>query len=348
MDLTKSLSEKVEFINNEKIHFQYKFNNDSKVLICFLPSAQANNGKIYSPVYHRASWHREFDQFNVIIFSDPALEHSLIPGCWFLSKEHDYIRYISATAEKYAKINDCNSIIYYGSSMGGFGALMCAAESNSAHAIAEIPQMDLRDYKIRSAIASIEKEILDGESLSDFHRKHPERVSVIDRFAKCKNKPPYLILTNNADPEFDEHINFLKETSMLSTGVLYQSQILVYPDPIGHKPLDKEYVSSIISNYAKTVDMQRSVDSEQIVPEMFEAHFDKESNTVSIIVKDSRIVSNIVFCAIYTTSLDGGEFKSEYISGTRIKLPHNLESGTVITPFIKYLNQRFSIKKITV
>ena len=72
--------------------------------------------------------------------------------------------------------------------MGGFGALMLAAELRHAVAVAEVPQLDMRNYPIRGAVSDLEGMAL-GCTLGEYYDLHPERVSVVSRFVSTRVIP---------------------------------------------------------------------------------------------------------------------------------------------------------------
>ncbi|NKR10649.1 hypothetical protein A5N16_16135 [Arthrobacter sp. M6] len=129
-------------------------------------------------------------------------------------------------------------LVLYGSSMGGFGALMLGAELQGAMAVAEVPQLDMRRYPIRGAIRSLERHVINQE-LETFYREHPERVSVFDRFEERRVVPRFKIVTNRADTGFQEQSEFLSELGSLKSAVefFYDNELHIVSEDIGHKPL---------------------------------------------------------------------------------------------------------------
>lgn len=132
--------------------------------------------------------------------------HEQLRGAWFLHPTVDVIASISSTTAALAQSIGATSVLIYGASLGGFGALSMAALLPNARAVAEVPQIDFGSWQ-QSAITEVEEFIL-GRPLHDHRADHPERVSVIARFHAAKRVPPYLIVTNTREPVFEEQLAF--------------------------------------------------------------------------------------------------------------------------------------------
>lgn len=119
----------------------------SSSLLVFLPSV---NGKGVYPYYPRQSWALELvDRYNVLYVSDP---YQLLPqyrnvgGSWFISP--DGRSTIDELARRMVAIKgdmDVGDIIFYGSSMGGYAAVVLSALVGGK-AVAECPQIYLRKH----------------------------------------------------------------------------------------------------------------------------------------------------------------------------------------------------------
>lgn len=216
------------------------FREGAKKIVCLLPSAQPNSH--INPIFHRWSWAFNLPDCHVISLSDPALYNADINAAWFLSgNETDNISAMAAVVRAIAmRVNVADdNIIFYGSSMGGFGALMLASCFDNAFAIAEVPQIDLKNYPVKGAISNIENHLLAGESLDSLSKRFPERTEVIARFLHSNRVPPLRIVTNAADSAFNEHIQFISDLMRLRTDVDSFGEISISVDSrnIGHKPL---------------------------------------------------------------------------------------------------------------
>lgn len=228
--------------NKRKIDAFCFFRENSSHLIVLLPSAQNKKNKL-NPVFHRWSWAYCFNNESVIAISDPSLYFSSeISSGWFISgDEKDLIVEIADFVKKISKALgiDESKIILYGSSMGGFGALMLASCLEGAFAIAEVPQIDLRRYGVKSALKDISNELLNGEDIGEYYQRFPERVSIIDRFLFQKRVPSFDIVTNSLDDAYLEQQEFYKKVSQIKNGISKKGDInfTVLSHDIGHKPL---------------------------------------------------------------------------------------------------------------
>lgn len=173
--------------------------------------------------------------------SDPALYSSPdVRAAWFMGTREDIIgalaSHIDAVAAKLSISNE--DIVLYGSSMGGFGALMISAELPGALAIAEVPQIDMRNYPVRGAIETLERHVVNS-SMGDFYKKYPDRVNVLDRFRSTEVIPRFKIVTNRADTGFQEQLHFMNELGGVAriAKTSYDHEIHIVAEEIGHKPL---------------------------------------------------------------------------------------------------------------
>ncbi|MDI3242494.1 hypothetical protein QK292_13155 [Arthrobacter sp. AL08] len=127
-------------------------------------------------------------------------------------------------------------VTLYGSSMGGFGALMIAASLPGARAVAEVPQLDLLQYPDPEALADVERLALAGTSLRNIEDKHPERVNVLARFRHSGRIPPFTLITNRADSAHSEALDFLASVNSIAPTMSSVGPTSVHqtPRPEGH------------------------------------------------------------------------------------------------------------------
>jgi hypothetical protein len=225
----------------------------SENIIVFMPSAQDRSQPPKIPVFHRWSWANEFPHSTIITLTDPSLYTTKGHASWFLAPEYniDHIEILSEFLEAIlSKTGLTGSRVYlYGSSMGGFGALMMSANVSNSHAIAEVPQLDLRSYPYKSVKKGLKDNILLME-VEDFYLNQPQKVSVLSRFLKFGKIPSFTLVTNTADDEYDRHHEFIKNLSEVSELVKSVGSwaLIVWPEPIGHAPLPRIHGVEIIKN----------------------------------------------------------------------------------------------------
>ena len=215
-------------------------------LIVLMPSAQpAPRNPEDPPRFFRWSWADAWPHDMVIAFADPALQSSLeLSGAWFINPQHDFIQIISELVKEKAtehriKLED---IVFYGSSLGGFGAISAAACLKGAKAVAEVPQIDFRDW-IPGPKKLVEKHIL-GESLDSFYDKFPERINVMERIHKSMHVPEILIITNPTEYCLDQQLKFAAESNALVNGATVK--IILTDLAKGHAPLERKQVAHLI------------------------------------------------------------------------------------------------------
>lgn len=247
------LKEKKEKFNKE-IHITKKlddlYNIDcfahlvegSEYLICAMPSAQSAKSEVQNPIFHRWSWYKHFKNVSFISMSDPALYKAKITGTWFMSDGNsDIIEEISKfICELVSIINiDLSKVIFYGSSMGGFGALMLATNLKETLAIAEVPQLDMRFYPFKSALNNIQQHLLEDKDFGNFSENFIERVDVFSKVLKMDTIPSFRIITNDKDDAFTEHLGFFSKINHTRNSIssIGTCSIFVSTNDIGHRPL---------------------------------------------------------------------------------------------------------------
>lgn len=174
---------------------------DTEGMVFLMPSAlYGPPEKRVAPIFTRSTWADEWPEHQVVAITDPALDlHPGIDGAWFIHPEHDVIMAISDLAGRIASRFSIphHRVVFYGSSLGGFGAVGAAAHLPGARAVAEIPQIDVRRW-LSKAKKNIEDHIL-GCSLNHFYKTHPEQISLKDRIIKAGRVPSFKLITNPSD-----------------------------------------------------------------------------------------------------------------------------------------------------
>lgn len=253
--------------------------SSSRKILCLFPSAQPTGVERQVPIFHRWSWAAHFPDYHVLCFSDPALYYSKLHAAWFQSPNAtDIIEEISSFIREFAERFDVSlgDIVLYGSSMGGFGALMVGTQLRGGLSIAEVPQLDLRKYPFRAAISSIEQCYYGGEIVEDYYFKYPHRVSVMERIRRERYVPNVKLITNRSEFALAEHLRFPEHVIDLSAGCDGFGSISISLSPlnIGHAPLPttealKYLRSSLIEpraeesldNVPKAVNLEESYNS---------------------------------------------------------------------------------------
>lgn len=138
------------------------------------------NGKGTYPYFPRISWAEELKLHNILYISDPYQPFSQYKtpmGSWFISPDGELtLNFLAEKIKKFIEQINVDNVIFYGSSMGGYAAIILSSLVHGSKSIAECPQLYLS--------------------------KHPG-----SRFV-CEN-----ILNKNVHVEDIEPLNFLKKNS---------------------------------------------------------------------------------------------------------------------------------------
>lgn len=151
-------------------------------------------------IFSRFSWFPEFPHDQVLGFVDPAMQHDQrLNGAWFIDPREDIISGIASLVSHEARSKEIPSekVVFYGSSLGGLGAIAAATLVPGSTAIAEVPQIDFGDW-LPSAIQAVEDYII-GMPLAEYREQHPEQLSVIERIIRQEVFPKVRIITNPDD-----------------------------------------------------------------------------------------------------------------------------------------------------
>ncbi|MGJ9402570.1 hypothetical protein [Arthrobacter sp. KK5.5] len=224
--------------------------SSAEAIVCFLPSAQPVASPQANPVFHRWTWEESFLDAHVVVLSDPALYVSdNVHAGWFIDQDDDFVAHMAFVVAKVAKSLGVPlaNVVTYGSSMGGYGALMLATELRDPVAVAEVPQLDLRKYSIQRALRVIEDRLL-SQTIDELFKTAPERISVVERMKARGVVPRFKIVTNRLDAGHDELIDLqssLKRATDFATSI-GDYEIQTTSNAIGHKPLPRTKATLVI------------------------------------------------------------------------------------------------------
>lgn len=207
-----------------------------------LPGNRANRKK---RVYSRFTWISDWPDALVLAFADPALQTSEhLNGAWFIHPTHDFLKLMSdITREKAFEFGiPLSQITFYGSSLGGFGALHLASLTRGSKATVEVPQIAFKNW-MPSAVESVEKHVL-HEKLDIFEQKFPERVDVTERIKSTGYLPKFKLITNINEIRYQEHLEFSDWASKFSPSTHFN--LMVTKMVNGHKVLDRDVIVKYI------------------------------------------------------------------------------------------------------
>lgn len=208
MILNKVLAPDLPFL------YMYEKRPSPKHMIVFMPSALKAGSERQKPIFSRWTWRDSFPKADVMAFMDPVTllpyEECELNGAWFIHPKYDLLKLLTDLVKEECKrrcIPD-HHVIYYGSSLGGFSALCAASLHKGSSAVAEVPQIELKDWR-ETPVNKVIKYVM-KEPYDDFRAKYPERVSVQERMMKTGNIPDFTILTNATEFLLDSQKEFVK------------------------------------------------------------------------------------------------------------------------------------------
>ncbi|SPA31139.1 hypothetical protein CBM2637_B110316 [Cupriavidus taiwanensis] len=174
-----------------------------KNVLVFGQSAISSRGVLALPIFHRWTWFVDFQDSICIALNDPTLylDETMLGGWFQGTRDHFYMEDAALIVTKIADQMEISrsKIFFYGSSAGGFSALMMAASIDGASAIAEIPQTDMEKYHVQSAVNALLRNCYEGSTLQEVTTVYPERLSVLRYFEKNQRVPNIMYLQNLAD-----------------------------------------------------------------------------------------------------------------------------------------------------
>lgn len=230
------------------------FRKNAKKVIILLPSAQPVSSEVKNPVFHRWSWMDNFKDSHVLCLSDPTLYYGNVHAGWFVGNgDVNVIDAMSDFIDKILKKLDLtgNNVLFYGSSMGGFGAMMLATKTRGSIAVAEVPQIDLKNYPFKNALSLIANKVLKKDDFFKAFQDQPECIDVLSKFELENYVPSLHLITNNLDPACSEHLDFITSITKNSKALfsdIGDISITILSDAIGHKPLPTNIAIPIINS----------------------------------------------------------------------------------------------------
>ena len=227
--------------NNVKYEFLVKFSSVKKGLICFGPAAY-NPNDFSPPIYIRHSWHKDIKS-STLFYNDPTTynydnsKEYMGPDHrvgWGAGKLNDYYlenigKIIKILADYQNIPND--TIIFFGSSAGGFCSIMLATMLKRSVAIVNNPRTILD--KNAAAFKDLLNYCFEGneENISMCNY----RFDVVEMFKKEKYMPYILYFLNIRSPvDVNGSCIPLVESLKCTDFAHEKMQIVLYSDDAGH------------------------------------------------------------------------------------------------------------------
>lgn len=230
----------------------------SERLVCLMPAAQTGTGTRRAKLFSRWNWQTLMPAQHVLALSDPALGlNDEIRGAWYLHPTDDLLEemagFVLHQIQSLGLTNE--QVLFYGSSLGGFGSLSMASLIPGSSAIAEIPQIDVARWPSAGSIRAMETQIL-GRSFAEHRRILPETVDVRERFLKSNLIPPFVVVSNATDMSIGIQYEFMADTIKSQIPKLGQQRILLAEHVSGHSPLPQDDALSLIEAWSENASLE--------------------------------------------------------------------------------------------
>ncbi|WP_139812532.1 alpha/beta hydrolase [Ensifer aridi] len=157
-------------------------------------------GNTVLPLFHRWSWYTRLEG-SMLVFNDPTLLIHPRIGCGWSQGRSDAFA-VDATADVVRRFGELLGIaagdaLLFGTSAGGFWALMAGAALASRQVVVDIPQVDLFSYPDRSAREAMFNACYPGLDETQLRRSFPDRLRVVDRFRALGRAPRNVLYCQN-------------------------------------------------------------------------------------------------------------------------------------------------------
>lgn len=240
--------------DNVKYQFLVRFSSTNKNLICF-GSGAYDPKRLSPPIFRRHSWQHRFEE-SVIYYNDPTLyvDPDIIIG-WGVGKNDKwYLQDITKIISVLAAKNGVKSknILFFGSSGGGFTALILSAFIKKSTVIVNNPQIFLANYAKQHFNQMVDS-CFDNLDFNTILTKYGYRFDVLEIFKREKYMPNITYLVNiDSKPDISNQlIPFINHIS--SFEYFNDVTILLYHAENGHEGIfDTEETINIIKNHFRT------------------------------------------------------------------------------------------------
>lgn len=238
--------------------FDYFFSRkNSDNLLVFFPSAQKRDTRRV-PSFHRWSWAQHFEDFDVLCVSDPTirLDDEMVGG-WLVGNQEGWP--LETVLKHIAKLQfelGYESVVFCGSSLGGFCAIQAGAMAESAGidlgyggVYAENPQINLMTYMFASPIDLIAKVGFGADKRESIHQSYSPRFNVTHTLEKFKTVPHGIVVIKESDEHHfvDQVPQLERYLSNAAPHTLEIEVIAAVDDPTGHTPLTIDQMKERIS-----------------------------------------------------------------------------------------------------
>lgn len=306
--------------NNVKYEFLVRFSSINKNLICFgSGSYDPKRENISPPIYRRHSWQKEFEE-SVIYYNDPTLynDPNLTLG-WGVGKNEEwYLPVIADIIRILAKKNgiEHENILFFGSSGGGFTAIILSTFIKNSTVMVNNPQILLTKWK--GLFNTMIEKCFENMDLETILKEYGYRFDVIELF-KCEKYMPKITYIVNIDSKDDILNHFTHFINSLASFEYFDEQvnILIYQDERGHDGI---------------YDTQKTI---KMIKNHFNVNYPPIMKSIELINNELNVSTNKVIKIIFDKPVKAGnnwiELKNS--SGEVIPVKTNVKNNVlIITP----------------
>lgn len=289
---------------SEQYHCRMKIDNISSVkngIIVFMPAAYCPKkyGKFNYPIYHRSSWASDLSNYCVVSIADPICEPCLdvVTSSFFLDQNGD--SWLLQIAEYLKGYFESGSKFYvYGSSMGGYSAILLSIFLNADYCIAECP------------ISNLENSLFSKNRVSRLEDKKFYYLHISQFFNKFyKNSHTKMLIHYYSNDS--ELKNFMNEYSLINKNVLKTMQIKIEIENInengkvkGHAPIPKDEAINKINFCFSRVNLPKR---------------DTVTKHIIIGIRFSLLAANVNCWHLSSSSNDLEDYKSKLFDESRLE-----------------------------
>ena len=254
----KYLYLKIEITRNDSpsIHFRIEGDiEDKNILILYNGAYNGTAERKQKPVFQRSSWIKDLKALSINI-DDPTI--LLGNGCiigWGQGTLEDYYslyfnNYLQ-TIYEVLNISALRNKIHFGSSAGGYQAVVGASLDIGSRAIICNPQIDWTSYFLLSHVDRLRNISFKGFSISALQAMHPDRVNCMKFAKKNRNFPSIDYYVNSQfSHDIQNQLNhFVNEIGLGENQELLHGkefQIHITHESRGHNPPGKDDTVKLI------------------------------------------------------------------------------------------------------
>lgn len=233
----------------------------TKLVIFANGAIDPTQGKDFREIFQRRTW-AEGIKAHCLFFSDETTDkHKNIRIGWGQGSEEEFFlaavsEAVGGVAERIG-VNEAGSRTYFGSSAGGFQALILGAMDAGSNVFVNNPQTVWTEYEYDTPVQRILDSVYGGKTREEVLDAFPERVSVSRAFLHYQHVPNIEYLVNAASkPDIDIALPGLLR-DLGSLGGLMKDELLsvhyYWNMKLQHNPLHKGPTVEYLNRFLESI-----------------------------------------------------------------------------------------------